>query len=233
MFKTSPAVLNLSPNLSRCVGLWLAEGDNKTKSEITFTNSCADLVDFFAETIIQEFAFKGNPRIYCYSHENLMKLKKIGIADLHPLKKIAFERMVETYKEIHYPAHFLKNRILKDLKVPHTSQQLSKKSDRSIARIQDIVIQLKKDGKIKDFRVESTNYWIRSDQNMIIISNTKKKYLDLLGAEALSIKKISSHFEVRLRSSYKILKRLEQLRLIKKDNHKWRKVHTNKKVIVL
>lgn len=30
-------------NVARCAGLWLAEGDTKSKSELTFTNNCIDI----------------------------------------------------------------------------------------------------------------------------------------------------------------------------------------------
>lgn len=61
----------ITPRIAECVGLWLAEGDNKTKSEITFTNNCLPLIEFFADTI--EDCFKNNiiyPRIYIYSEKN-------------------------------------------------------------------------------------------------------------------------------------------------------------------
>ena len=31
--------------IAECVGLWLAEGDNKTRMEITFTNNCLFLIN--------------------------------------------------------------------------------------------------------------------------------------------------------------------------------------------
>ena len=37
----------MNKQISECVGLWLAEGDNKTISEITFTNNCIELILFF------------------------------------------------------------------------------------------------------------------------------------------------------------------------------------------
>ncbi len=53
--------------LAECVGLWLAEGDNKTKFEITFTNNCWKLIELFYKTVIASYA--GKPRIYVYSVE--------------------------------------------------------------------------------------------------------------------------------------------------------------------
>ncbi len=54
--------------VAECVGLWLAEGWNKSKSEITFTNTCLELIDLFKDTINE--IFRGhdyNQRIYIYS----------------------------------------------------------------------------------------------------------------------------------------------------------------------
>ncbi|HDZ61058.1 MAG TPA: hypothetical protein ENH46_05100, partial [Candidatus Pacearchaeota archaeon] len=63
-------------NIAKCVGLWLAEGDNKTKSEITFTNNCWDLVNLFYRTINKIFyKHNYNPRIYVYSKDK----KKVKI----------------------------------------------------------------------------------------------------------------------------------------------------------
>ena len=31
--------------IAECVGLWLAEGDNKTTAEVTFTNNCFELIN--------------------------------------------------------------------------------------------------------------------------------------------------------------------------------------------
>ncbi len=51
-----------------CVGLWLAEGSQNSKSEITFTNNCWDLIDLFYRTINEIFkGYRYNLRIYIYS----------------------------------------------------------------------------------------------------------------------------------------------------------------------
>ncbi|MFQ6129730.1 MAG: hypothetical protein ACE5OT_02835 [Candidatus Hadarchaeaceae archaeon] len=60
--------MDFHPNIARCVGLWLAEGDTKTRGEITFTNNCVQLVKFFEETIQKIFSEeKLKSRIYVYS----------------------------------------------------------------------------------------------------------------------------------------------------------------------
>ena len=60
--------IKISPDISKCVGLWLAEGDTKTKREITFTNNCNLLIEFFSTTIENIFRnYRFHPRIYIYS----------------------------------------------------------------------------------------------------------------------------------------------------------------------
>ena len=55
----------MKKNVAQCVGLWLAEGDNKTKAEITFTNNCPELINLFQKTINTIFP-NTNSRLYCY-----------------------------------------------------------------------------------------------------------------------------------------------------------------------
>ena len=54
--------------IAECVGLWLAEGDNKCQNEITFTNSCMSLVKHFDKNLRLIFnKYNPNIRIYVYS----------------------------------------------------------------------------------------------------------------------------------------------------------------------
>jgi predicted transcriptional regulator len=75
--------IKITQEIAECVGLWLAEGDSKTKGEITFTNNCFPLIKFFSKTILQIFKdYHLNPRLYIYSpDENKVKvpLKNIQI----------------------------------------------------------------------------------------------------------------------------------------------------------
>jgi len=60
--------IELTQEAAECIGLWLAEGDTKTTKEITFTNNCLTLVEFFAKTIKQIFKECNiKPRVYVYS----------------------------------------------------------------------------------------------------------------------------------------------------------------------
>ena len=69
---------------AECVGLWLAEGDQKTIAEITFTNNSWELIEFFGKTILQLFSkHKINPRVYTYSADR----QKINISTDWRIKK--------------------------------------------------------------------------------------------------------------------------------------------------
>jgi hypothetical protein len=59
--------MKITKELAECVGLWLAEGDNKTEREITFTNNCLELILFFHANMDQLYCGKNKPRLYVYS----------------------------------------------------------------------------------------------------------------------------------------------------------------------
>jgi len=53
--------------IAECVGLWLAEGDNKTKREITLTNNEFLIIAFFHNTLKKLFDLENKvPRLYAY-----------------------------------------------------------------------------------------------------------------------------------------------------------------------
>jgi len=336
------------PEIAECVGLWLAEGDTKTGSEITFTNNCTVLVEFFAKSIKNVFKeHQIKPRVYVYSpkkvkftldincqinkyidkrakkpyyiyrigsvkllslwrnivnevknndkfykyilrgffagegnlkegsHSNrairiaqgkpnkliekildyyCVKYKyrangrnyvitgkwnwdifaKNKFADLHPIKKDKFWKIYRSYKENHYPAHYIKNNIMKLLEKPVTSLELSRKFKRSPARIYDILYLLKKEKKIQKFYVRSTCYWIRADQNIIIISKVKQKYLSLLKISRKKTGEFAKEYGVCWKSAFRRLTELQKLNLVVKDaNGVWNVDVSKKEVIVL
>ncbi len=338
-----------SPNEQRvaeCVGLWLAEGDQKSRSEITFTNNCLELVDLFYKNLTYLFKNCGNIRIYVYSKEDqeinmnyknctikyykdnrarkpyfivrLTSVEKVKewkkiiekslndkrlcpfilrgffagegsikegshnsrgiriaqgiqndmlekiltffkikysfysnernyviygkknwdifanfkLADLHPDKKERFWRVYNDFKEEHYEKNYLVNNIYSLLESPYSTRQLAEKFNRSIARIQDVLINLKKQGKIKNFRVRNIDYWT-NDPNLTIISKLKKDYLLLL-ENPKKTSELAEEFNVCHKSSYNRLKELERLNLIKRlDNKKWTKNQMKNKIRVI
>jgi len=330
-----------SQELAECVGLWLAEGDRKTKSEITFTNNCTDLIDLFYKILINLFRDKKESiRIYIYSNRNnkinqykdiitksyidkrarkpyyilrlasveyvkkwkeivediskneklyplilkgffagegnikegshnsrvlriaqkqrLILLEKIlkiinikkfifrsndrsyyiygkpnwdifaelELADLHPEKKERFWRVYNEFKQDHYKNNYLINNIFLDLETPKTTRELMKRYNRSFARIQDILITLKKLGKIKNFRVGSLDYWT-NNLELIIISKIKNKYLNYLN-QPKRTSDLAKKFKVGQKCSLKILRRLQVLNLIDRNKDKmWSKMSIN------
>jgi len=333
--------------VAECVGLWLAEGDNKTKAEITFTNNCWELIDFFYKIINKVFReHTYNPRIYVYSpnkekvsipydkcivkyyiHKRATKLyyllrfasvkmvkmwkeivkdilkrrdlypfilrgffagegnvymgshnrrilrlsqkeekeyinnilnhlglyfyfekgnrnyviyrkptwdifAKHKLADLHPLKKEKFWGIYNSFKEEHYPTNYLIKEVYSIINKPLTARQLSKVFNRSFARIQDVLILLKKQGKINNFRVGNVDYWTK-DKNQIIISKIKEDYLLLLD-KPKHTSECAKHFKVCWKSSYNRLNELQKLNLIRKENNgKWIKLLTRKEVLII
>jgi len=332
--------------VAECVGLWLAEGSTTSKSEITFTNNCLELIDLFYNTINELFrAYSFNQRIYVYSKDGqevklpynkcafkyyvhqratrpyfifriasveLIKKWKVvinetlkenslipfvlrgffagegnvyegkrsvrvlrisqktrkdfidnllnslglifsfeegnrnyilsskhnwdifaryNLADLHPNKKEKFWRLYNSYKEEHYKKNYLYLGIYKELEEPLTTLQLSKRFNRSFARIQDVLVLLKKEGKIYNFRVQSRDYWV-NNREIIIISKIKNNYLDVLKQPKLT-SEIAKAFKVDWKSSFRRLNELKKLNLVQiGEDNKWKKKSTKKKIIV-
>ena len=117
---------------------------------------------------------------------------------------------------------------------PHMTSELAIKFNRTEARIQDVLMELKDKRIINNFRSGSRSYWIKNDQNVIIISNLKKKYLDFLGNNPKNTAELAKYFNVDFKSSLRRLKELEKLSLVKRNyNKKWEKLNPNKEVRVI
>lgn len=71
--------------LAECIGLWLAEGDSKTKAEVTFTNNCIELILFFQKVINGIYKGDNKPRLYIYS-----PTKRKPIHNFEGFKKINY-----------------------------------------------------------------------------------------------------------------------------------------------
>jgi len=335
--------------LAECIGLWLAEGDNKTKAEITFTNSQVELIKLFDQTLRLLFHnYLFNIRLYIYSpNENIIvkspinnciikryidkratrpyfiwrlcskklnkkwkdkiklninkkvyyksilkgffagegniktgkksnrtiriaqgkriksiekilnhlkiefryfekernyyithkfnwdKCAKINLAELHPIKKTDFWNAYNSYKEEHYKSNYLKKELFNALTKHYLPKSLALKFNRSKARIVEILIALKKEKKINNFRVKSQDYWVRNDQQVIIISKLKEKYLKLL-EKYNKTQQFANYFDVDHRSAYKRLKELEELGLVKRNiNKEWRRIKIEKEIITI
>jgi Fe2+ or Zn2+ uptake regulation protein len=338
----------ITTEIAECIGLWLAEGDTKSKYEITFTNNCSFLVELFANTIQNIFKnYDLNPRVYGYStkiekiqldikcktnyyidkratkpyfiyrigsvkivsqwkdivkktknnkkffisilrgffagegnlkegsHKNRTiriaqgkpnrfiedildelkiiyryetnertytitgkwnwdKFSELKIADLHPIKKEKFWRLYNSYIEIHYPDNYIRNKILNFLDKPRTVSELSRIFKRSPARIYDILGLLKKKKIVQIFRVRSRSYWINTNQNKIIVSKIKEKYLKLLKEEEKTTGELAKEMDICRKSANNRLIELQKLNLVDKDsNSLWKIVNQEKEVIIL
>lgn len=337
----------MDKTIGQCVGLWLAEGDTNSISEITFTNNQYYLIRFFYNSLKKIFIFKNKPRIYVYSksrikhfknlipnithrfyvdrranrpyfiyrvsgtrlvaewirlvekiitevdsyisvlqgffagegnikyiekskarviriaqgkpnqlvekilnylkvefsysksersyiisgRENLEKLVKINISKLHPEKNKKLAYMIKTYKQNHYPRGQLKHMLLKILESePKTSAELSKTFNRDPSRITRVLINLKKIGKVKNYRVGSLSYWT-GNKTHIIISDRKKTILNLLKIPRRTFE-VANSMKVGQKAASRRLKELEELNLVKRKNKFWYKIPVEKEVIV-
>ena len=156
------------------------------------------------------------------------------IADLHPIRKKKFWEAYNDFKEEHYTHNYLKKEILGCLAEPFTSKGLSIKYNRSQARIYDVLDLLKKDGKIINFRVKSKDYWIKKNQNILILSKIKQNYLKFLTNSEKNTQEFAKFFNVNWKSSFRRLKELEKLQIVKRNKDKtWRLLSMNKKVIII
>jgi len=333
--------------VAECCGLWLAEGDNKSRSEITFTNNCFELVDLFYMTMKEIFPDRQyNPRIYVYSsngkkvtlpykncavkyylhkratkpyfifriasvkmikewreiiNQNLSKKElsplilrgffagegnvhigkrsvrvlrisqaikkpfinnlldelrlkytfeqnnrnyilsgkpnwdifaKHKLADLHPIKRDKFWKAYKSFKEEHYPKNYLLEKIPEMAVIPITSKQLANKLSRSQARISEVLVMLKKMGKLKNFKVRSASYWT-SNMDLILISRIKQGYLSFLNKSRKTYE-FAKYFNVDWKSSSRRLGELDKLKLVKmEENGKWIKLLTKKQIITI
>jgi hypothetical protein len=338
---------NFEKKIAQCAGLWLAEGSTTSKSEITFTNNCLELIDIFYKTMNKLFkGYSFNRRIYVYSNDGrsialpykncrykyyihrratkpyfifriasvelikewnaiikekldekelypdilsgffagegnvkegkksvrvlrisqaiqkgfidrmLKELKitynftsnnrmynisskanwdifaKYRLADLHPAKKERFWRLYNSYKEVHYKNNYLSQEVYKALEEPLTTKVLSEKFKRSFARIQEVLTLLKKEGKIKNFRVKCKDYWT-NDESLVIISSIKNNYLLYLDKPKLT-SEIAKEFKVEWKSSSRRLNELKKLKLVRLNkNKKWEKMNSSKKIMVI
>ena len=220
-------------------GFFAGEGNIKTGSNNNRTIRIAqkqrsDLVERILNNLSVNHTFRAGDRsYYICNRENWDRLAKIRIADLHPIKKEKFWKTYSEFKEYHYSPNHLKNNLPRVLTNPKTTKVLDNLFKRSSARIYDILGELKKDKMVVNFRVGSTDYWVKNS-NKVVISRLKQKYLNVLGDNGLSTKEISGIFKVCWKSSFCRLKELEKLGLVKITKDKrWQKIKTNKKVIAL
>lgn len=220
-------------------GFFAGEGSIKSTSHSNRTLQISQKPYPFLEKMLNylniEFKYTIGNRSYSITHrDNWDKLAKINVADLHSIKKDKFWIIYREFKERHYKSHHIRNKLLQMLIHPHMTSELAIEFQRTEARLQDVLIDLKNKGIINNFRSGSKSYWIKNDQNIIIISKLKKKYLSLLMKDDKNTAEIANYFNVDFQSSFRRLKELKKLGLVRRnENKRWEMLNTNKKVIVL
>ncbi|MBI2657896.1 hypothetical protein HYX08_04350 [Candidatus Woesearchaeota archaeon] len=220
-------------------GFFAGEGSIKSTSHNSRSVMISQLPSIFLEKMLRhlEIEFKYHPgnRSYFITHwDNWDKLAKIKIADLHSAKKEKFWKIYDEFKERHYKSHHIMEDTLRLLIAPYMTSELAIIFDRTEARIQDVLIDLKSRGVINNFKCGLKTYWIKNDQNVVIISKLKWNYLNFLENKPTNTAEIAKFFNVNFHSSKKRLKELEKLGLvIRKIDKKWEKINPAKKVIVL
>jgi hypothetical protein len=164
--------------------------------------------------------------------ENWDIFSSLKLADLHPIKREKFWKVYKNFKEEHYKNNFLINSIFPFLDKPYSTKQLSVVFNRSPARITDILIELKKQRKINNFRVRSIDYWT-NDKKLVIISKLKKDYLLFLN-KPKQTSEFAKYFKVDWHSSFNRLKEIEKLNLARRqEDGRWIKIQTEKKILAI
>jgi hypothetical protein len=180
-----------------------------------------------------KFNFNARERAYViWGRESWDKLAEIRIADLHPLKKDRFWQIYSQFKEYHYSPGLLKNSILGLLHKMHTRNEISLILGRTPARINDVLRELEDEDKIKPFKVRSKVYWIRTDQNLVIISSIKQNYLNLLDNYNKTYE-FAREMQVDWKSAYRRLNELKKLGLVSLKEDKWERLPTTKRLVVI
>lgn len=221
-------------------GFFAGEGNIKTGSHknraIRISQSKpVELIELILNQFQVDYKYCTKEKSYIItSKTNWDRCAKIKIADLHPIKKLRFWNVYNSFKEEHYKNNYLRDNILKELKEPCTSQQLALKFKRSPARVYDVLDYLKKSGKINNFRIKSKDYWILNNENKILISKIKHKYLNMLKNAPSRTADMAKEIKVCPKATLRRLRELKRLGLVKRKKDKlWEIRKANKKVVVL
>ena len=194
----------------------------------------SEFLEKLMDRFFSDYHFRQENRAYVITKKsNWDSANEINLAYMHPRKRRKFREIYSSFVEEHYPKGHLKKEVYDLLSEPWRTQELAAEFDRSQARLCDVLMELKKEGKIQDFKSGSFSYWIRKDENSVIISQKKKEYLELLDSNPLKVGKISDYFCVSKNTAYKHLKRLREMGLIEKEDNRWMKSRSDGEVIVL
>jgi len=179
-----------------------------------------------------KFRYESSERHYVISgRENLEKLWRIGVTELHSKKHARFAAMMSSYQQYHYRRGYLGPRILEILSSPSTTREIATRVKRGESRVIQLLTALHRKGEVDKFNVRSSCCWIRSDQQCVIISNEKSNILKTLSSprRLFEIAKAVGRTE---KSVSRRLAELTRLGLVEKVNSNWRAIEVSKRVIV-
>ncbi len=128
-----------------------------------------------------KFRYEASERSYTISgRDNLERLWNLGISELHSKKHAKFVAMLSSYKQYHYKRLSFGPRILKALLSPLTTREIATLLGRGESRVNQALTRLRRDNKVEMFKVRSSYYWTKKDQQNLIISSEKSKILKAL-----------------------------------------------------
>jgi len=210
------------------------EGSRKSRTLRVSQGERDDFIEKVFDHLNLDYYFRPEGRSYVITKKkNWDIFDEHEICKLHPRKQEKFQSIYNSFQEEHYLKGELKKNVYEKLTEPYRTKELAELFDRSQARLCDVLMELKKEEKATNYKAGGPTYWIRDDQNAVIISEVKNEYLDLLKDQRLKVGEISEHFSVVKSSAYKNLHRLQDMGLIKKKDHEWTTTGTEKQVIVL
>jgi len=210
------------------------EGARKSRTLRISQGEENDFLEEMMDYLRITYYFRAEGRSYVITRKSNWDIfDEHNICKLHPNKREKFQNIYNSFQEEHYQKGELKENTYRKLVDPYQTKELADIFDRSQARLCDVLMELKKEGKVIDFKAGSKSYWIRKDQDALIISEVKEEYLELLKNQGLKVGEIADYFSVVKSSAYKNLHSLQDMGLIKKQNHEWTTMETEKQVIVL
>jgi DNA-binding CsgD family transcriptional regulator len=220
-------------------GFFAGEGNVKEGTHSNRTLRIAqknqiEIVDKILEKYKIEYTFRPSERAYViFGRLNWEKMAKIKVADLHPDKKRKFWKIFKSYKEWHYKKNYIRDSLLYQLDEPKTSLQISKYYKRKHCRITEVLCYLKKENKVRFFKVGSTCFWVKSNAKLIVISKRKKSILELLQTPKRNYE-IARILKIDPKSTLNRLNEMRKLRLVdRRNDYNWYLIPNDKEVKVL
>ena len=191
-----------------------------------------DLLEKILKHFHVTFRYEQRERSYIISgRDNLEKLWELDIAKLHFKKRANLANMMSTYKQLHYRRLSFSPKVSGMLSSPATTHEIATRVSRSESRVCHTLTQLRRDGQVEMFKVRSSYYWIRTDQDRVVISTEKFRLLNMLTRP----QRVSELARIVQRTHKAVARRLTEmsrLGLVEERNNNWCRIEGKKRVIV-